>query len=49
MALAAVIRKVLMISLTPEKVNEIIAIGFLLLVLGVVYWIIYKAERERTR
>lgn len=50
LALAAVVRKVLLVSLTPEKVYEIIAIGFLLLVLGVVYWIIYKAEKEvRTR
>ncbi|MFO7967410.1 MAG: protoglobin domain-containing protein [Archaeoglobaceae archaeon] len=50
LALAAVIRKVLLLSLTPEKVYEIIAIGFLLLVLGAVYWIIYKAEKEtRTR
>ncbi len=46
LALAAVIRKVLLVSLTPEKVNEIFAIGFLLLVLGIVYWIIYKAEKE---
>lgn len=49
LALAAVVRKVLLISLTPEKIYDVFAIGFLLLVLGVVYWVIYKAERERTR
>lgn len=46
LALAAVIRKVLLVSLTPEKVYEIIAIAFLLLVVGAVYWMIYKAEKE---
>jgi uncharacterized membrane protein (DUF373 family) len=44
LALAAVIRKVLIISLTPEKVNEILSLSVLLLSLGAVYWAIHKVE-----
>ncbi|WP_456473861.1 protoglobin domain-containing protein [Candidatus Pyrohabitans sp.] len=43
-ALAAVIRKVLILSLSPEKIIEILAISGLLLSLAVVYWAIYKVE-----
>jgi uncharacterized membrane protein (DUF373 family) len=44
LALAAVIRKVLIVSLTPEKVNEILSLSVLLLSLGAVYWAIHKVE-----
>jgi len=43
-ALAAVIRKVLIISLSPEKVMELITLSVVLFALGLVYWIIHKVE-----
>jgi uncharacterized membrane protein (DUF373 family) len=45
-ALAAVIRKVLILSLSPEKITEILAISGLLLSLAVVYWAIHKVEAK---
>ena len=45
-ALAAVIRKVLILSLSPEKIVEILAISGLLLSLAVVYWAIHKVEAK---
>jgi len=45
-ALAAVIRKVLIISLSPEKVQELITLSLVTLALGVVFWLIYKVESE---
>ncbi|MCS6957581.1 MAG: phosphate-starvation-inducible PsiE family protein [Aquificaceae bacterium] len=44
-ALAAVIRKVLIISLSPEKMQELITLALVLLSLGLVYWLIHKVER----
>jgi uncharacterized membrane protein (DUF373 family) len=43
-ALAAVIRKVLIISLSPEKVQELITLSLVILALGVVFWLIYRVE-----
>ena len=47
LALAAVIRKVLILSLSPEKTNELLVIAFLLLSLGLVYWLSMKVEAQR--
>ncbi|MEJ5338835.1 MAG: phosphate-starvation-inducible PsiE family protein [Aquificaceae bacterium] len=43
-ALAAVIRKVLIISLSPEKFQELITLALVLTALGVVYWLIHRVE-----
>ncbi len=43
-ALAAIIRKVLITSLSPEKTNELLVLSVLLISLGIVYWIIRKVE-----
>lgn len=47
-ALAAVIRKVLILSLSPEKVQELITLAFLVLALGVVFWLIHRVEGNPT-
>ncbi len=43
-ALAAVIRKVLIVSLSPEKVQELITLALVLVALGIVFWLIHKVE-----
>ncbi|WP_448583305.1 protoglobin domain-containing protein [Thermocrinis sp.] len=43
-ALAAVIRKVLVTSLSPEKFQELITLSLVILSLGIVFWLIYKVE-----
>jgi uncharacterized membrane protein (DUF373 family) len=43
-ALAAVIRKVLIISLSPKKFQELITLSLVILALGVVFWLIYRVE-----
>ena len=45
-ALVAVIRKVLIISLSPEKVQELITLSLVILALGVVFWLIYRVESK---
>lgn len=45
-ALAAVIRKVLILSLSPEKVQELITLSLVTLALGVVFWLLYKVESK---
>jgi uncharacterized membrane protein (DUF373 family) len=45
-ALAAVIRKVLIISLSPEKVQELITISLVIVALGVVFWLIHRVESK---
>ncbi|WP_340690350.1 protoglobin domain-containing protein [Hydrogenobacter thermophilus] len=45
-ALAAVIRKILIISLSPEKVQELITLSVVTLSLGVVFWLIYRVESK---
>ncbi|HIE58891.1 MAG TPA: hypothetical protein EYH43_03630 [Persephonella sp.] len=41
-ALAAIIRKILIVSLSPEDIKKLIAYGFVLLILGIVYFLIAK-------
>jgi len=45
-ALAAVIRKVLIISLSPEKVQELVTLSLITLSLGAVFWLIHKVEAK---
>ncbi len=45
-ALAALIRKILIVSLTPEKVHELLSLGGVIISLGVVYWLIHKVEGQ---
>ena len=45
-ALAAVIRKVLIVSLSPEKSQELITLSFVILALGLVFWLIHKVESK---
>ncbi len=41
-ALAAIIRKILIVSLSPEDIKKLVAYGFVLLILGIVYFLIAK-------
>ncbi len=43
-ALAAVIRKILIVSLSPEDIEKIVAYGGVLLVLGIVYYLLKTKE-----
>ncbi len=45
-ALAAIIRKILIISLYPKKGIELLILGVLMLFIGVVYFIINRVERR---
>lgn len=45
-ALAAIIRKILIISLYPKKTLEILVLGILMLFIGIVYFIINKVEQK---
>ena len=45
-ALAAVIRKVLVVSLSPEKVQELITLSVITLALGAVFWLIHRVEQK---
>jgi uncharacterized membrane protein (DUF373 family) len=45
-ALAAIIRKVLILSLSPEQSNELLILAGLFLSLGITYWLIRKAEEK---
>jgi len=45
-ALAAVIREVLIVSLSPEKIQELITLSFVILALGLVFWLIHKVESK---
>ncbi|MHB1664985.1 MAG: protoglobin domain-containing protein [bacterium] len=42
LAMAALLRKVLIFSLAPHKSHEVVVLGFLILVLGIVYWLMNK-------
>ncbi|MFN3813697.1 MAG: protoglobin domain-containing protein [Aquificaceae bacterium] len=46
-ALAAIIRKVLIISLAPEKVQELLTLSLVTISLGLVYWLIYRVESKK--
>ncbi len=43
-ALAAIIRKILIVSLTPEDIKKLLAYGGILLILGVVYYLLKKTK-----
>ncbi len=45
-ALAAIIRKVLIISLAPEKAQELLILSLVTVSLGLVYWLIYRVESK---
>jgi uncharacterized membrane protein (DUF373 family) len=45
-ALAAIIRKILIVSLAPEQIQELFALTALVLSLGVTYWLIRRAEEK---
>ncbi len=47
-ALAAVIRKILIVSLSPEKIGELITLGLVLVALAGSFWLIHKVEQIRT-
>lgn len=42
LAMAALLRKILIYSLTPHRIIEVGTFGFLILVLGIVYWLMNK-------
>lgn len=46
LAIAAVIRKILIATLTTEKVVDILTLGGIVLSLGVVYWLIGHSEKS---
>ena len=48
LAIAAILRKILIISLSPEKKIDLIIYGMIVLVLSLSYWLLYKNQRNRT-
>lgn len=46
LAIAAVIRKILIATLTTEKVVDILTLGGIVLSLGIVYWLIGHSEKD---
>jgi uncharacterized membrane protein (DUF373 family) len=44
LAMAAMLRKILIFSLEPHKSTEVIVLGFLVLILGIVYWFMNKSS-----
>ncbi len=46
LAMAALLRKILIFSLVPKKSIEVAILGFLVLVLGIVYWLMNKNEKN---
>jgi uncharacterized membrane protein (DUF373 family) len=46
LAMAALLRKILIFSLAPRKSFEVAILGFLVLVLGIVYWLMNKKQAE---
>lgn len=49
LALAAMIRKILVASLSSEKIVDLMAYGAIVLSLGIVYWLITKREMPRNK
>ena len=45
LAMAALLRKILIFSLAPRKSTEVAILGFLVLVLGIVYWLMNKSAK----
>ncbi|MGC8530360.1 MAG: phosphate-starvation-inducible PsiE family protein, partial [Leptospirillia bacterium] len=46
LAMAALLRKILIFSLAPGKSKEVAILGFLVLVLGIVYWLMNKSIKS---
>lgn len=46
-ALAAIIRKILIVSLSPEDIKKLLAYGGVILILGIVYYLILKKEKDK--
>ena len=46
LAMAALLRKILIFSLAPQKSTEVAILGFLVLVLGIVYWLMNKNSKS---
>ncbi len=46
LAMAALLRKILIFSLVPQKSTEVAILGFLVLVLGIVYWLMNKSSKS---
>lgn len=46
LAIAAVIRKILVASMSTEKINDAMILGGIVLVLGVVYWLVGNTEKS---
>ncbi len=46
-ALAAIIRKILIVSLSPEEVQKLLAYGGILLVVGIVYYLIKSKDQNK--
>jgi uncharacterized membrane protein (DUF373 family) len=44
LAMAAMLRKILIFSLEPHNSTEVIVLGFLVLILGIVYWLMNKSS-----
>jgi uncharacterized membrane protein (DUF373 family) len=47
LAMAALLRKILIFSLEPQKPEEVAILGLLVLVLGIVYWLMNLSEQKR--
>ncbi len=47
LAIAAILRKILIISLSPEKKMDLIIYGMIVLVLSLSYWLLYKQNKNR--
>ena len=46
LAMAALLRKVLIFSLAPHKSHEVAILGLLILILGIVYWLMNKKDTD---
>jgi len=46
LAMAALLRKILIFSLEPQKSEEVAILGLLVLILGIVYWLMNVSEKK---
>ncbi len=49
LAIAALIRKILVLSLSPEKAKELVTYGILILLLSISYWLISLTVRSKAK
>ncbi|OSS43093.1 hypothetical protein DESAMIL20_201 [Desulfurella amilsii] len=47
LAMAALLRKILIFSLEPQKSEEVAVLGLLVLILGIVYWLMNISEQKK--